>query len=296
MVPARLTMPVTTAREHGWECSHPGTGKFQGKQGSCSQERHISGNQEDITFEGSRNDSLGLPCPGECSQRWITRFLLLCLALVTGIVSAVLQSAQSLTWSSASALRAVGACCSRRLKLQTKVTINPRCPTCGRSRTERHEQTPNTLPFCASLDPDLGFRLKKDPEKWKGIKKDGFPAAFAMAFFGHSSSVFWALWVSVRSLRAGDRNTGTFPSARRQPQSFRHPAAQLETLLCSGCQTNRQLDEIWGQKKWLHLEQQGHPGSATWFPAAAGLATAATPHSSRQCYLCPSEGHPSSFL
>lgn len=160
-MPARLTVPGTPAREQGWECSHPGTGKFLGKQGSCSPEGHVFSNQENTAFEGSRSDSLGLPCPGECSQHCVTKFLLLSLPLVTGVILAELQSAQSLTWSSASVLRAVGACCSRRLKLQTEVTINPRCPTCGRSRTERHEQTPNTLPFCASLDPDLGFRLKK---------------------------------------------------------------------------------------------------------------------------------------
>lgn len=64
-------------------------------------------------------------------------------------------------------------------------------------------------------------------------------------------------WASQSCPWEPEADLGALPPARRQPQPFRYPAVQLGMLLWSGCQTNGELDKVWVQQKWLHLEEQG---------------------------------------
>lgn len=151
--------------------------------------------------------------------------------------------------------------------------------------------TPNTLPFCASLGSDLGFRLRNSLRNQSELKKGDFPAAFAMAFF-------WAPSFSILSTVS----LSQVPESWRQkygniPISHRHLTSSNPAPLKL---PNRQLGKIWGQKTWLQMERQGHPSSATRLPCQGCSGRSGNTRHHRtapgSATCIPPEGQPSSLL
>lgn len=98
---------------------------------------------------------------------------------------------------------------------------------------------------------------KNRGEKGKKKKKD-FLSTFLEAFFVHSPSAYGALGIPVMPLRARGRprSSPTCSQTASALQTSSSPARDAALVRLPN-KSYGELDKIWVQQKWLHLEEQG---------------------------------------